>query len=73
MYSIIEQGGLQFRVEPGATIIVPLIAADAGSEVAIDKVLRRRHRAGEHQASGIDRVPFSVPLRRDWRRTTPQP
>jgi len=39
MYSIIEQGGLQFKVTPGATVIVPLIAADAGSEIAIDKVL----------------------------------
>ena len=39
MYSIIEQGGLQFKVTAGATIVVPLIAADAGSEIAIDKVL----------------------------------
>jgi large subunit ribosomal protein L21 len=39
MYSIIEQGGVQFKVTPGATIQVPLINAEAGSEITIDKVL----------------------------------
>ena len=39
MYSIIEQGGVQFRVTPGAVIRVPLIDAEAGAEVTIDKVL----------------------------------
>jgi large subunit ribosomal protein L21 len=39
MYSIIEQGGMQFKVTPGATIQVPLIDAEAGSEITIDKVL----------------------------------
>jgi large subunit ribosomal protein L21 len=39
MYSIIEQGGLQFKVTPGATITVPLITAEKGSEISIPKVL----------------------------------
>lgn len=39
MYSIIEQGGMQFTVTPGAVIRVPLLAAEAGSEITIDKVL----------------------------------
>ena len=39
MYSIIEQGGMQFKATPGATIQVPLIDAEVGSEITIDKVL----------------------------------
>ena len=39
MYSIIEQGGVQFKVSPGSVIRVPRIQADDGSEVTISKVL----------------------------------
>jgi len=39
MYSIIEQGGFQYKVTPGMTITVPLIAAEQGSEISIPKVL----------------------------------
>ena len=39
MYSIIEQGGAQFKVTPGATISVPLIDAEKGAEITVDKVL----------------------------------
>jgi large subunit ribosomal protein L21 len=39
MYSIIEQGGFQFKVTPGITIRVPLIDAVEGAEITIDKVL----------------------------------
>ena len=39
MYSIIEQGGTQFKVKQGATIRVPLIEAEKGAEITIDKVL----------------------------------
>lgn len=39
MYSIIEQGGAQFKVTQGDTINVPLINAEAGTEITIDKVL----------------------------------
>lgn len=39
MYSIIEQGGVQFKVTPGETIRVPLIKADEGAEITIERVL----------------------------------
>jgi large subunit ribosomal protein L21 len=39
MYSIIEQGGFQFKAIPGATILVPLIEAEKGSDVTISRVL----------------------------------
>jgi len=39
MYSIIEQGGIQFKAIPGATIRVPLIDAAKDSEISIDRVL----------------------------------
>ena len=39
MYSIIEQGGFQFKVTPGETIQVPLIEAEKGSEITIARVL----------------------------------
>jgi large subunit ribosomal protein L21 len=39
MYSIIEQGGMQFKVVPGTIVQVPLMDAEKGSEISIDKVL----------------------------------
>ncbi len=39
MYSIIEQGGSQFKVTPGMKIRVPLISAEKGTELTINKVL----------------------------------
>lgn len=39
MYAIIETGGKQFRVEEGCKVMVDKLAADAGSELTIDKVL----------------------------------
>jgi len=39
MYSIIEQGGFQFKAVPGAKIRVPLIDAEAGSSLTISRVL----------------------------------
>ena len=39
MYSIIEQAGVQFKVAQGDKINVPLIDAEAGSDLTIDKVL----------------------------------
>jgi len=38
MYSIVEQGGIQFKVTPGMKLKVPLINADAGADLTIDKV-----------------------------------
>lgn len=39
MYAIIETGGKQYRVQQGDTIFVEKLDAEAGAEVAIDKVL----------------------------------
>jgi len=39
MYSVIEQGGIQFKVTAGETISVPLIKADEGTEITIERVL----------------------------------
>lgn len=39
MYSIIEQAGVQFKVTRGEKIKVPLIDAEAGADLTIDKVL----------------------------------
>lgn len=39
MYSIIEQGGMQFKVSAGDIIRVPLIEAEKGTELTVEKVL----------------------------------
>lgn len=39
MYAIIETGGMQFRVEQGGKLNVPLLQAEAGSTIRIDRVL----------------------------------
>lgn len=39
MYAIIETGGKQYHVEQGDTIVVEKLAAGAGSEVTLDRVL----------------------------------
>jgi len=39
MYAIVETGGKQYRVEEGSKITVEKLSADAGAEVALDKVL----------------------------------
>jgi large subunit ribosomal protein L21 len=38
-YAIIETGGKQYRVSEGDTITVERLAAEAGSEITIDRVL----------------------------------
>lgn len=39
MYAIIETGGKQYHVEPGASIRVEKLEAEAGASVAFDRVL----------------------------------
>lgn len=39
MYAIVETGGKQYRVVEGAKITVEKLTADAGSQVALEKVL----------------------------------
>ena len=38
-YAIVETGGKQYRVQPGQTISVEKIEAEAGSTIELDKVL----------------------------------
>lgn len=38
-YAVIETGGKQFRVVPGARLRVPTLRADPGSSVTFDRVL----------------------------------
>ena len=39
MYAIIESGGKQYRVEPGAVVALERIPGEAGSRVELDRVL----------------------------------
>lgn len=39
MFAIVEAGGRQEKVEPGALVIIDFVAADAGAEFTFDKVL----------------------------------
>ncbi len=39
MYAVIETGGKQYRVSPGQTVEVELLAADPGTSVELDRVL----------------------------------
>jgi large subunit ribosomal protein L21 len=39
MYAVIQQGGRQYRVAEGDTIVVDRLTADVGSTVAVDNVL----------------------------------
>jgi large subunit ribosomal protein L21 len=39
MFAIVESGGRQEKVEPGAIVVIDRLAAEAGAEVTFDKVL----------------------------------
>lgn len=39
MYAVVETGGKQYRVSPGQTVEVELLAADPGTAVELDRVL----------------------------------
>jgi large subunit ribosomal protein L21 len=39
MYAVVSSGGKQYRVEPGGTLIVERLAADAGASITFDRVL----------------------------------
>jgi len=38
-YAVLETGGKQYRVTPGATLEIELLDAEAGQDVELDKVL----------------------------------
>ncbi len=39
MYAIVETSGKQYRVEPGATIVVDRVDAEEGASITLDRVL----------------------------------
>ena len=39
MYAVVTSGGKQYRVEPGATLVVERLVADAGETITFDRVL----------------------------------
>ena len=39
MYAIIRTGGKQFRAEPGKTLRIPSLSAEAGDTITFDEVL----------------------------------
>ncbi len=39
MYAVVSSGGKQYRVEPGSTLIVERLTADAGANITFDRVL----------------------------------
>ena len=47
MFAIIQSGGRQVRVSPGAVINVDRIQAEAGTEVTIDQILFLEKEGGE--------------------------
>ena len=47
MYAIVQNGGHQVKVEPGAVITIDRMANDAGAEVAFDQVLLVAKDGGE--------------------------
>jgi large subunit ribosomal protein L21 len=47
MYAVIETGGKQYRVAPGATIVVETLAGEPGAAVEFDKVLAVGKDGGE--------------------------
>jgi large subunit ribosomal protein L21 len=46
MFSIVEQGGFQYKVSEGDTIKVPKIEAEKDAEISFDKVLMVQSDAG---------------------------
>ena len=47
MFAIIQSGGRQLRVSPGAVVNVDRIQAEAGTEVTIDQILFLEKEGGE--------------------------
>lgn len=39
MYAVVSSGGKQYRVEPGATLVVERVAGEPGAEITFERVL----------------------------------
>jgi large subunit ribosomal protein L21 len=55
MYAIVKTGGKQYRVERGQTLLVERLAADEGSNVALEPILYRSEDA-VFDAAGLKKV-----------------
>ncbi|MBM3785625.1 MAG: 50S ribosomal protein L21 [Acidobacteria bacterium] len=60
MYAVIETGGKQYRVSPGATLRVEKLAGEPGSDVTFDKVLAVVSDAGEVSTGGSAKVSAKI-------------
>jgi large subunit ribosomal protein L21 len=47
VYAIIQAGGRQVRVEPGASVVIDRAAGEAGSEITLEQVLLVEKDGGE--------------------------
>ncbi len=57
MYAVVITGGKQYRVSEGSTLIVDRVAAEVGSELALEQVLMV---GGENMVIGAPTVPGAV-------------
>ncbi|MDP2308386.1 MAG: 50S ribosomal protein L21 [Pseudomonadota bacterium] len=57
MYAVVVTGGKQYRVSEGTTLVVDRVAAEVGSELALDQVLMV---GGENVVVGAPTIPGAV-------------
>jgi large subunit ribosomal protein L21 len=61
MYAIVKTGGKQYRVERGQTLLVERLAADEGSNVALEPILYRSEDA-VFDADGLKKVKVTAKI-----------
>jgi large subunit ribosomal protein L21 len=61
MYAIVKTGGKQYRVERGQTLLVERLAADEGSNVALEPILYRSEDA-VFDAAGLKKVKVTAKI-----------
>jgi large subunit ribosomal protein L21 len=61
MYAIVKTGGKQYRVERGQTLLVERLAADEGSNVALEPILYRSEDA-VFDAAGLKTVKVTAKI-----------
>jgi large subunit ribosomal protein L21 len=61
MYAIVKTGGKQYRVERGQTLLVERLAADEGSNVALEPILYRSDDA-VFDAAGLKKVKVTAKI-----------
>jgi large subunit ribosomal protein L21 len=61
MYAIVKTGGKQYRVERGQTLLVERLAADEGSNVALEPILYRSDEA-VFDSAGLKKVKVTAKI-----------